>query len=157
MIVYRIGHKNYITHFTASGRDGRWVSDGRMVIYCAATIELAFLENMVRRQGAGFNSDFKTMLIEIPDNLGMEIISAANLHTGWRNHRDYSFCQPIGNKWYDELKTPILRVPSVIIPESNNFVINTNHPDFNKIKIAGITNLVPDERIEDILKNYKKR
>ena len=155
MITYRIGHKNYIMQLTGSGKESRWTSGGRRVIYCSATVELAFLKNMVRRQGAGFNNDFKTMLVDIPDDLDLEIITTGNLPTGWRNHRDYSLCQPAGNKWYDEMKTPVLKVPSAVLsPSSNNFVLNINHPGFSKIKIAGVTDLIPDERIEDILKNY---
>jgi len=155
MIVFRITHKNFARQLSASAKDGRWTSGGRLVIYCAESIALAFLENMVRRQGVGFNNDFKTVLVEIPDDLEIDSVTPDNLQTGWRNHRDYSFCQPTGNKWYDKIRTPVLKVPSAVLPSSNNFVINSVHPHFKRIKIAGITNLVPDERIEEILKKYR--
>jgi hypothetical protein len=59
MLVYRITHKIYGKQLFASGLEGRRNSDGKKVIYAAGSIALAFLENMIRRQGVGFNSDFK--------------------------------------------------------------------------------------------------
>lgn len=156
MLVYRIGHKNYATRLAASGADGRWAAAGRMVIYAAESIALALLENMVRRQGVGFNNDFKTVIIEVPDNLAVKTILPEDLSKNWRSFKDYGICQSIGNQWYDAADTPILKAPSAILPPSYNFVLNTHHPDFKHIRIVAITDLAPDERIEDILKNYKK-
>ena len=85
MIVFRIGHKNYATSLAASGVNGRWAAAGRPVIYCAENIPLAFLENMVRRQGVGFNHDFKIVFIEIPDDLLISAVSETGLDPDWRN------------------------------------------------------------------------
>lgn len=152
MLAYRIVHKQYGKTLDASGLAGRWNGAGRKVVYCAESIALAFLENMVRRQGVGFNDDFCTMILEIPDNLKCQFVDAGELDAGWRNIRDYSKCQPFGNKWYDDAKFALLKVPSVILPESCNFVLNTLHKDFSKIKIKAITKLIPDARIEELLK-----
>ncbi len=157
MVVYRITHKNFSKALYASGAKGRWNAEGKKVIYCAESIPLAFLENMVRRQGVGFNDDFKIMIIELPDNLKITSISPSELKDGWRDFKDFSKCQPWGNTWYDEIQTPILKVPSAVLPDAFNFVINTIHPDYKKIKLIGVTDLVPDERIEDILKKYSHK
>jgi len=154
MIIFRIGHKNYVTTLTASGAAGRWAAAGRPVIYCAENIPLAFLENMVRRQGVGFNQDFKIAFIHVPDDLLISSIEERVLDPDWRDPYDYSHCQPLGNEWFDQLRMPLLKVPSAVMPESSNYVINTLHPDFRKLKIVAITDLVPDPRIEDILKKY---
>jgi RES domain-containing protein len=156
MLVYRIVHKSYSSTLFASGIKGRWNGDGKKVIYCAGSIALAFLENMVRRQGAGFNLDFKIMVIEIPDDIPVTTIHASELAKGWRNPRDYSFCQPLGNEWYEQGKTAILKIPSSVLPESNNYMLNTEHADYKRIQLVGVTDLVPDERIEEILKKYSK-
>lgn len=156
MLGYRIGHKNYVDSLTTSGVNGRWNSAGKMVIYCAESIPHAFLENLVRRQGVGFNSDFKIVFIDIPDNLRMEVILPETLRAGWRAPKDYTICQEYGNKWCDAMNSPILKVPSAILSAAANYIINTKHKDFKKIKIVSITGLAPDERIEDILKSYKK-
>ena len=157
MVAYRLVHKLYGKSLSASGLPGRWNGAGKKVIYCAESIALAFLENMVRRQGVGFNKDFCTMIIDIPDDLKISIVKPVDLEAGWRNIRDYSKCQPVGNKWYDQKDFPVLKVPSAILPVENNFVINTLHKGFNKIKVIEIANLLPDIKIENILKMNKIR
>ncbi|WP_423736592.1 RES family NAD+ phosphorylase [Chitinophaga caseinilytica] len=154
MLVFRITHKQYSQELYASGIKGRWNGAGRKVIYCAESISLAFLENMIRRQGVGFNQDFKIMIIEVPDGLEITTIQPGQLHAKWRDFKDYSHCQPLGNKWFDEGNTPVLKVPSAVLPESSNYVLNTLHPEFRRIRLIETTELVPDERIEDILKKY---
>lgn len=154
MLVYRITHKNYSKELFASALRGRWNTSGKKVNYCAESIPLAFLENMVRRQGAGFNDDFKIMIIEIPDNLKITVINVRDLADGWRDFEDYSKCQPFGNQWYEEGKTTVLKVPSAVLPDCSNYLLNTVHPNFRRIQLIETTNLIPDPRIEDILKRY---
>lgn len=155
MFVYRITFKTYSTSLYAPGTEGRWNGAGRKVVYAAESIPLAFMENMIRRRGAGFNNDYSTMIIEIPDRLDISVITPEDLKGGWRNFRDYSECQVVGNRWYDAGNTAVLKVPSAVLPEANNYVINTTHPDFKKIVLVKTVPLVPDERIEDILKKYR--
>lgn len=157
MLVYRIVHNVYSKNLFASGAKGRWNGLGKKVIYAAESIPLAFLENMVRRQGVGFNNDFKIMIIEVPDKTSISEIDVSKLAIGWRDFNDYSKCQPLGDKWYDAAKTLVLKVPSAVLPESFNYVINSEHSDFGLIKLVATTDLVPDERIEDILKMYPKK
>lgn len=154
MLVYRIVHKKYSTSLFASGLKGRWNSTGKKVIYTAESIPLAFLENMVRRQGVGFNSDFKIMIIEIPDSLSISGINPSDLKSGWRDFKDYSKCQPLGDKWYDEGKTMILKVPSAVLTEAFNYVISVEFSDYRMVRLIAVTDLIPDERIEDILRKY---
>ncbi|MEO6547148.1 MAG: RES family NAD+ phosphorylase [Ferruginibacter sp.] len=157
MLAYRIAHKLYSASLFAPGIAGRWNGTGRKVIYCAESIAVAFLENMVRRQGVGFNNDFKIMIVEIPDNFEMQTILKEELTQGWRNFTDYTQCQSIGNTWYDAGVFPLLKVPSAILPDSFNYVINSLHPQFGKIKLVTVADFVPDERLDDLLKKYPGR
>lgn len=152
MLVYRITLKQFSTELFAPGIAGRWNGAGRKVLYSAESIALAFLENMVRRQGVGFNNDFKTMIIEIPDELKILELHARELPPEWRSINNYSKCQPFGNKWFDENIYPVLKVPSAVLPDTFNYVINTMHADYKKVRLLAVTELVPDERIEDLLK-----
>ncbi len=127
-----------------------------MVVYCAGSVALAFLENMIRRQGIGFNGDFKTVVVEIPDTLHCQVITPDILSFGWLDTVNYDLCRIHANKWYDERKSPILKVPSAVVQSPDNYVLNTNHIDFAKIKIVAITTLLPDERIEVLLKHNNK-
>lgn len=139
----------------ASGMQGRWNSAGNKVLYAAESIPLAFLENMVRRQGVGFNNDFQIMFISVPDPVSVQQVNVYDLDPVWRNPNDYSACLPIGDKWYQDRKSIALKVPSAVMPEAFNYVINTMHADYKNVELVGSTNLVPDPRIEEILKKYQ--
>jgi RES domain-containing protein len=150
MLVYRITFKTFSNALLAPGLAGRWNSAGHKVIYAAQSIELAFLESMIRRKGVGFNADFRTMIIEIPDKIKMDVINENDLEKGWRDFRDYSKCQPLGNDWYDRAETAVLKVPSAVLPHAFNYVFNSMHSNYKSIKLLKVIDLVPDQRIEDI-------
>src|SRR5687768_11019256 len=118
MLAYRIVHKLYGKSLIASGLPGRWNQAGNKVVYCSESVALAMLENMIRRQGVGFNNDFCTMVLEIPDGMKFQTVKVSGLEAGWRNIRDYSKCQTIGNTWYNEKVYPVLKVPSAVLPDS---------------------------------------
>lgn len=151
MQVFRIAYRNYAQALIPSKANGRWAAAGKAVIYTAGSIALAVLENLVRRQGLGFNDDYRIMVIEIPASLGVLTIEAGSLEEGWNDVLDYSKTQPTGHRWYDEAQYPVMKVPSAIVPLEYNYVLNANHSDFAKIKLAEVTGFIPDPRIEAIL------
>ncbi len=55
-----------------------------------------------------------------------------DLPEDWRGQQHYKQLKEIGDKWYKEQKALILKVPSAIIPEEFNFIINTKHPQFEE-------------------------
>jgi RES domain-containing protein len=156
MLAFRILHKKYGDPLFAPGIEGRWNSAGKKVLYCSDSIPLAFMESMVRRQGVGFNHDFQIAHINIPDQLPIKKISTAELPVGWDKPHDYSKCQSLASKWYDGMETLTLIVPSAVLSVCSNYVINTIHPDFKKVKLVDITPLMPDARIDEILKRAKQ-
>jgi len=155
MVVFRILHKKYGDGLFAPGIEGRWNSYGKKVLYCSESIPLAFMESMIRRQGVGFNNDFQIAHIEIPGNSNITEIRVKDLEKGWDNPYDYSKCQKLADPWYEAGKSLVLKVPSAALSICNNYVLNTLHPDFSKVKILKITPLMPDPRIDELLKKAK--
>jgi RES domain-containing protein len=153
MLIYRIAYKKFTQNLSSSGLSGRWNSDGKMVLYTSENISLALLENMIYRAGSGFNNDYKIMIIEVLSEKIEEIISK-KLPKNWRELDAYSELQEIGDHWYDQQNNLILKVPSSILPENSNYILNTIHPDFNKVKLIDVLDYEPDERLENILKKY---
>ncbi|MDP9047481.1 MAG: RES family NAD+ phosphorylase [Bacteroidota bacterium] len=155
MLVYRIAHKKHSDHLFAPGFAGRWNGAGKKVLYCSESIPVAFLESMIRRQGVGFNRDYNIVIIEIPDDLAIHAVQLSDLTGEWRTIHDYTICQKIGNAWFDSFKQPVLKVPSAIVVQSYNYVLHAQHTDYSGIRVAGVTELVPDARIDELLKSYK--
>lgn len=157
MLVFRILHKKYGEPLFTPGLEGRWNSDGKKVLYCSESIPLAFMESMIRRQGVGFNSDFQIAHINIPDTLSIKVIAVNDLPDGWDNSHDYSKCQPLADAWYNLRKDPVLKVPSATLSVCYNYVLNSQHPDFEKVKLVNLTPLIPDPRIDEMLRKATQK
>ena len=146
MIVYRITTDKWCRNLQASGNSARWNSRGSFMIYAAGSRALACLENIVHRSGEMSGKIYKVMLIEIPVSLEIQEIKKSNLHKDWKSLTNYSYCQQKGNQWLKEGTTCILKVPSVIIDEEFNYLINPQHNQFKKIKLADVEEFSFDAR-----------
>jgi len=147
-LFYRICLAQYSTALVASGRAGRWNIKGRAVIYASESRSLACLENLAHRSGPGPSGEFRVLVLEVPDELHISTVHLTDLSIGWRSLTDLRECQRIGEDWILKGESAFLRVPSVIIPEENNVVINTMHPDFRSVKVREVLPFLFDPRME---------
>ena len=158
MLLYRITHTKYATgELYASGRSGRFNSEGRKVIYTAGSISLALLENMVHSKGEGLEDLFRTLVIYAPEDIDVTAIAKKDLPAGWNSDHSYCHTQPIGDAWFDNATTAILRVPSAIVPQEYNYILNTEHPDFKKIITVDVLPLYADSRIDELITKYQNK
>ena len=73
------------------------------------------------------------MVISIADDdFLFKKIHIKDLPTNWRAFASYSTLQRIGSDWVNSQETLVLKVPSAVVPYEYNYVINTEHEDFNK-------------------------
>lgn len=146
MLVYRIVREKFSYDLSASGFRNRWNEDGQHVIYTSDSRSLACLENLVHRSHSGSNGLFRLMVISVPDNLAISCITEDQLPKDWKGE----FCEEclqIGSRWYIKNESPILKVPTTIIPDEWNYVLNTKHPDFEKITLERTEEFDFDERL----------
>ncbi|GAB3786741.1 RES family NAD+ phosphorylase [Spirosoma horti] len=149
MLVYRITKAAYADRLVASGGAARWNSRGQFVIYTAATRALACLENVVHRGSEGLSSTFRVMVIDIPDTLRIETVDPQTLPMDWVDYQQYKSCQPIGGEWLSSYRSAVLRVPSAIIPNEWNYLLNPAHPDFSGIRLVQTEPFIFDPRIKE--------
>ena len=155
MLGFRIAHYKYAHSLSVSGFEGRWNSKGKLVLYASENIATSLLENIIYRTGTGFNNDYKIMVIYHPEE-HIEQIITSNLPKDWRSMESYDQLQKIGDSWYDEQRSLCLKVPSSILPDNYNVIFNTTHPEFKNVKLIDVLDYEPDERLEKLLKKYKK-
>jgi RES domain-containing protein len=148
MQVYRITKAQYADRLVASGGAARWNSRGQFVIYTAATRALACLENVVHRSGEGLAGDFRVMVIDVPDDLRVETVMASELPPDWFDFQQYSACQTLGNAWIRGGESAVLRVPSALIADEWNYLLNPAHPDFHRIQLTRTDPFIFDPRIK---------
>lgn len=128
MVVYRITLAKWAPTLTGSGYPARWNSKGYHVIYTAGTRALACLENLVHRSGEGLDQHFSIVEINIPKSCQVETVDISTLPENWFQNEMSSTCRSIGDTWVTTRRTPVLKVPSSLIPEESNFLINPQHP-----------------------------
>ena len=88
------------------------------------------------------------MVIEIPEGLAMTTIKKNKLVDSWQKFENYPYTQALGDSWVSEGKTAVLQVPSAIIPEEYNYLLNPLHKDFKRIHLIAIEPFEFDGRIK---------
>ena len=149
MNVFRIVPESFSNELKASGAPNRWNLRDQKVIYAGSSRSLSTLEMIVHRSAIQSSKPYKLLMISI-DLKGTEIekIDLDHLPSNWRGMQSYGKLQMIGSNWYKSQKSLILEVPSAIIPQESNFVINTQHPDFlKKIEISRVEDYFWDNRL----------
>lgn len=120
----------------AGAAGGRWTPAGVHVVYASGHLATAALEKLVHLPKplpkgmtfVQFALEFNGIAIEMPP------LSALPRH--WRAEPAGAGSQRFGAAWYESGRTAVLAVPSAIIPEETNYILNPTHPDFLKISIS---------------------
>jgi RES domain-containing protein len=130
--------KHAATAFDGEGArllGGRWNSPGRRVVYTAESAALAALEMLVHlgRMTAlpayvVISCDFDEKLVADADR--------QKLPANWRAFPAPHALPAVGDAWLQSGKSPVLRVPSAIVPGENNYLLNPAHPKFRRIVIG---------------------
>ena len=123
---------------------GRWNSPGRRVVYAAGSLALAALEILVHIRRRGELQGYVKFRLEFADEL-MSTVDA--LPADWRQGRAPDSTRAVGDRWLAAGETPILRVPSVVIPEEWNYLLNPQHPRFCEVEIGPPTPFTFDPRL----------
>ena len=149
MLLYRISRSIYANTLQASGRENRWNTAGKRIVYTASSLALACLETIVHSSGELlYKQDYKNIIIEIPEGIATTVVNINTLPANWQERERKSYTQNIGDEWYDKQQALLLQVPSAIITRESNYLINTKHPDFSKISIVEIDKFMFDKRIK---------
>ena len=116
-------------------RGGRWNSKGTTMVYTAGSIALASIEMVVNLPGPQLLEAFVKIPVHIPHDLITDL-SVDKLPSDWNSRPISPTTKAIGDRWVQKRKSVVLKVPSVVIPEEHNYLLNPNHPDFEKISIG---------------------
>lgn len=129
--------------------DGRWNTVGRPVTYCSTSPALCVLEKLVHIEDPALMPALMMVRYDAPDDLGVETLGLSDLPADWR--RQEVWTQQRGDQWHASLATPLLRVPSAIIPLDRspdvNILINHSRKDAARISVVSVEPFVLDPRL----------
>lgn len=148
MTVYRFSHEKYADDLSGTGaalKGGRWNMVGLNALYTSERISLGLLEVLVNANTIEELRSIYLMEISIPDSETIVEVAANKLKKNWM--KDVGYSQWIGSDLLVENKYLIIKVPSVIIQNEWNYILNTKHTSFSKIKLKTSKIFDFDERL----------
>lgn len=148
MTIYRITNSAYSDDLSGTGaklNGSRWNSKGIVMLYTAQHISLAVLEMLVHTSFKDYSIPLDLVNIQMPDNISTAELSLSKLKKNWLE--DIEYTRFIGDGFIESNQALVLKVPSAVIHEEFNFLVNPLHVDFKKIKISGITSFRTDKRL----------
>ena len=115
---------------------GRWHLQGQRVVYSASSLALAALEVFIHLNRAHAGIRWVMVEIGIPDGVAVEVLAATDLPRGWRSEPPAASTMRVGTDWRRAGRSPVLRVPSAIIPAESNLLLTPLHADFRKLRLG---------------------
>lgn len=112
---------------------GRWNRPGNALIYCASNISLAVLETFVHLKAGSLPLNRYLVELAIPDDVWGRAISLLPPAIGWDAIPTGKTSLDEGDRWLKSNASALLIVPSVIVGEERNVLINPLHPDTARI------------------------
>ena len=149
MTVWRLCRKKHAAFDGEGARavGGRWNRRGTAVVYTSATLSLAVLEYFVNLPAAAAPLDLVAVSAELPADISMTSLNLGDLPRGWRKYPAPDALGDLGTRWAEEGKTAILAVPSAIVPQERNYLLNPAYPRFREIKTGKPEPLSLDSRM----------
>lgn len=153
MRVWRLTSRRH-TSFDGEGSrrvGGRWNLRGTPLVYTSESLALAALEYLVNVEPEAAPGNLVALSASLPDNVPVKIVFAEDLPRNWRNYPAPPELAILGTTWAESLETAALRVPSVVVPQESNLILNPGHPEFARIVVEAPVPFTFDARV------WKKR
>jgi RES domain-containing protein len=150
MVVFRISRTKYSHDLTGEGarlHGGRW---NHLLVPCIYTSEsraLALLELTVNVNIDDIPRALSITTIEIPDDIIKEL-TLPELPGDWGHSPSPTSAKDMGSNLLKTMEAAVLKIPSAILSQEFNYILNPLHPESGKFKIIAVEDLVYDVRIK---------
>jgi RES domain-containing protein len=145
MRLWRISNYADLTGVGGLKASARWHTKGKAIVYTAEHPAAALVEMLVHVDFADLPETFQLITVEVGAGVATETVERGSLSGGWIG--DLRHTQSIGDAWLRRRSSVLLRVPSAIVPDCVNVLINPGHQDANRIKIAKFEHVPLDARL----------
>ena len=150
MLLFRIAKKEYIRDLSGAGArlyGGRWNRKGSSIIYTSETRALSTLEYLVHVDFTNLPPGLSLATLELPDDLLPVEIDPLGMPANWREWPPPGGLADIGTEWALSGESLLLRVPSAVVDNEFNILVNATHPDIRRIAVVNVEDYRFDERL----------
>jgi RES domain-containing protein len=126
--------------------DGRWHILGERVVYFGGSAAIVVLERLAHTDPDLLPDDLRLALFDFSEPvLETKVEEFAALPANW--NRDENTSRLIGGRWRQQGSSCLLKVPSAILPEEPNFVLNPEHPEAKRLRMLRERRFTFDPRL----------
>jgi RES domain-containing protein len=125
----------------------RWHTTPRRVVYTSHSLALACLEVLVHLDPELMPRDMVAFAIDVPEEVEIKELRVSDLPKSWRRYPAPRSLQRFGDAWLDGGESAVLRVPSVVVPNEHNYLINPLHHDARHMKVVAKSPFSFDPRL----------
>jgi RES domain-containing protein len=136
---------------TLSGEGGllysaRWHTSGQRIVYLAESPAGAMIEALVHLEldDADWPRSYRLMQAEHPADLRVETLKPSPVKS-WKT--SFAATRRLGNEWLQSQQSALARVPSAILAETWNVLLNPDHPDARRVRILRTIRAEYDPRL----------
>jgi RES domain-containing protein len=146
MILWRISRHLDLSGTGGQRLPGRWHHIGHPVVYLATSPAAALLEVCVHTSANDIPPSYTLLKVSTPDDLAILQIDLSRLPADWPNRPELT--GNLGTDWLKKSATALLEVPSAIVPETRNILLNPLHPEAAQCKIVATQAYPFDSRLK---------
>ena len=147
MILWRISN-----HASLAGDGGmrasvRWHTRGHRIVCCSESPAAALLEILVHFEidVRDLPTRYRLLKLHAPDDLGVEEVAADDLPRDWLERTDLT--RAVGDRWLQSARSALLRVPSAVVPDTFNVLLNPGHQDAGQVAVLHVSEHAIDPRL----------
>ena len=147
MFLWRISNHLSLAGEGGLRASGRWHTRGRRIVYCAESPAAALLETLVHLEipVQDLPVRYRLLKLEAADDLAMERVRLEDLREDWIQSVDAS--RAVGDRWLEAGRALFLRVPSALVPETFNVLLNPAHREAPGVAVVAVGEHVIDPRL----------
>ena len=148
MRLWRIARQPYCLDREGTGafkHGGRWTPPGVRVLHASASIALAALEYLVHVPRPP--EDLVLVALDMPDDVPLDRPKVEALPEDWASPLPSEDCQSWGARWCREARALAAAVPSVLVVEERNYLVNVTHPRIQDVRLKSLRRFTYDRRL----------
>lgn len=151
MLVYRISSPQYIGDLSGNGAKlygGRWNDKGVAVVYFASSRAMAIMELLVHLRPDDLDREYMIAVFEVPDDK-IYRLTTDFLPTDWQTEERKTSLRKHTVRFIKESQYLLMQVPSVLVEEEYNYILNPLHADAHKVKLVSQRLFTFDHRLKN--------
>jgi len=147
MILWRISNHADLSGVGGLYAPARWHTRGHPIVYLAESPSSALLEALVHleMERDDLPATYQLLKLEAEEGIPCDSVALETLPEHWKDSE--AITRMIGDEWLRLRRTALLRVPSAVMPETWNWLLNPRHSGASRVKILTTGTYRHDSRL----------